>query len=960
MIGVKRLRRTLLAALVCLLFAAPALAQEADAESWMIFENLTEQIYTQALASSALPVYAGDTLSSPVSLRLNLYETAEAVITAPQDGLYEIWFDYRNTADTTLATELSIAVDGEIPFYELRRIQLESRWADGGTVPTDRYGNEIAPTPYAEDGVLSKGLNDSAGRTAEPFLFALTAGEHTLSIACNEGGAEISAVSLRAPQQAPAYAAGDAAGENLIVIEAEQIAWRNRSSIRGGAEFNSKLSPYSPSTRVINHLDGESFSKAGDSVTYAFSVGETGWYKLGFFYRQIIKPDFPVFVDVRIDGSLPSAAAGKLPFDYQAGYKLYTAQAMGADETFYLTQGEHTLTLTINAEYLTPAYELIDDLLRKINGLSLEIMRLTGGITTDKYRDYSLLEYIPGLDDTIFAWADQCDAMVAQLSAYSGKDRAGVFSSFSVCADQLRRLAQEPEDLPRRLAELSTGANSAARMLAQQLTDLAANDLYIDQIYFYQADARLPGKGNFLQTVVSGIDRFFHSFGAQDYSATGGDSDHLQVWVGRSRQYVEIMQNMADSQFTGETGITVDLSIMPDANKLVLSNAAGTAPDAVLSLQYVVPSYLNIRGALYDLTQFEDFGEIASRFSAGLFIPYTLQDGVYALPETVNFWVLFYRKDIFTALNIPVPNSMDEVKAILPELQRRNMNFYFPTAGMVGMKVFPGTLPLILQAGGSIYGDTVANTTLDSEKSLAGFRELTDLFTIYNMPVDVPAPGFYQQFRAGTLPIGIADLYTYNLLLNAAPELEGLWDIALFPGLTDGDGTVQRWTTGGAETMGIMASTDRADDAWTFLKWWSSAQVQAEFGNTLLETFGSEYIWPTANVEAFAKLPLASAHKRVIIEQMRWMTEAPWILGTYMLERELSNAYISVVVDGTEARRALDTAVKRIDRETNRKLEEFGYTQNGVVVEALLTPSVAVVQRYIDAFKATLAQEEEQ
>ncbi|HPF88118.1 MAG TPA: extracellular solute-binding protein [Candidatus Limiplasma sp.] len=954
------MRRILLAVLVCLLMAAPALAEDEDSStSWMIFENLTEEIYTQVLSEATLPVYTGETLAAPADLQVDLYQTVETTISVPEDGMYEIWFAYQNTTETTLATELTLEVDGEIPFYELRRIQLESRWVDDGTIPEDRYGNQIAPTPYAEDMVLTKGLCDSAGRTAEPFLFSLTAGEHTLTITCDEGGVYISEISLRAPVEVADYEAGDATGDNLIVIEGEEIAWRNKSSIRGGSEFNSRLNPYSSSVRMINHLDGDSFTEAGDSVTYAFTVAETGWYNLGFVYRQNVKADFPVFLDVRIDGAIPSTAAQKIPLDYQSKFKLCTAQADGSAETFYLTAGEHTLTLTINAEYLTPAYELISDLLSEINGLSLEVMRLTGGITTDKYRDYSLMDYIPGFDELLFQWADECDDMVAQMSQYSDVTSAGLFSSFAMCGDQLRRLGEEPEDLPRRLSELSTGTNSAARMLAQELEDMAANDLSIDQIYFYQTEAELPQKANIFQSVFSGIDRFVHSFSAQDYSADSGDDDHLQVWVGRSRQYVEIMQNMADSQFTAETGITVDLSIMPDANKLVLSNAAGTAPDAVCGLQYVVPSYLDIRGALYDLTQFDDFGEIASRFSPGLFVAYTLQDGIYALPETVNFWVLFYRKDIFTALNIPVPDSLDEVKEILPELQRRNMNFYFPTAGMTGLKVFPGTLPLILQAGGSIYGDTIGNTTLDSEKSLAGFRELTDLFTIYNVSVDVPSPGFYQQFRSGTLPIGIADLYTYNLLLNAAPELEGLWDIALYPGLTNEDGEVQRWTTGGAETMGIMSQTDRADDAWEFLKWWSSEEVQAEFGNTLIETFGSEYIWPTANIEAFAQLPLASAHKQVIIEQMEWMTEAPWILGTYMLERELSNAYISVVVDGTEARRALDTAVKRIDRETYRKLEEFGFYKNGETIEELITPSVDVVQSYIDAYEASLGEEEE-
>jgi ABC-type glycerol-3-phosphate transport system substrate-binding protein len=298
---------------------------------------------------------------------------------------------------------------------------------------------------------------------------------------------------------------------------------------------------------------------------------------------------------------------------------------------------------------------------------------------------------------------------------------------------------------------------------------------------------------------------------------------------------------------------------------------------------------------------------------------------------------------------------MEEVKMILPELQRRNMNFYYPTAGMAGMKVFPGTLPLLLQRGGSIYGQTIGDTTLDSEISLAGFREMTELFTVYNMPTDVPSPGFYQQFRDGTLPIGIADLATYNLLLNAAPELDGLWYIALFPGLTNEEGIVERWTTGGAETMAILSAAedhDRLDESWTFLKWWSSEEIQSQFGNLLQSTYGSEYIWPTANMNAFSELPLRSAHKQVIIEQMEWMTEAPWVLGTYMLERELSNAFISVTADGVEARRAMDTAVKRINRETYRKLEEFGYYKDGVMLEEFPTPTADVVQNIIDAWNA--------
>ena len=959
--GVNRLRTRMLVLVMalCCLFSF-ALAEDA------MTTQTVETLYTALSRGYTLPVYAGEDVRAETALSLPLNATGEVTVTAPEDAQYEIWLSYVNTTASTLPTEMTVTIDGKVLCAEMQRVKFNSIWVDDGVFPTDRYGNEIATTPYPAEGTLDAGICDSTFRTAEPMLFELTAGAHTLRFSVQDGGMEVSAVTLKAPAQVPEKQSGDAKGDKLIVIEAEQIAARNESAIRGAGEFNARLSPYDNNYRRVNFLDGASFDEAGDMVTWRFTVEESGWYYLGAYYRQSARADFPTYVDIYVDGAIPHQGAQRVAFDYTTSFK--TMQAKAGDEplTLYLEKGEHTLSFCINAAHLTPVYETIDVLLDEINVLSNDVKSLMGGATADAYRTYNMLKNFPDLVERLNGWASQCEECVAYTRQFSSQQSGAAFSSMTLSADQLRRLAEEPENLPRRMSEFSTGSNSAARMLAQQLTDMAVNDLSIDQIYLYQADAKLPAKVNWLQNMWAGVERFFTSFTKKDYTAGaakettwvdehGEEQPVIQVWMGRSRQYVETLQNMIDTQFTPETGIKVNLSLMPDANKLVLANAAGTAPDVVLSLQYVVPSYLNIRGALYDLTKFEDFGEVAQRFSSGLFIPYTLKDGIYAMPETVNFWVMFYRKDILESLQIEVPDSMDEVKLILPELQRRSMNFYFPTAGMVGTKVFPGTLPLILQSGGSIYDTTIGDTTLDSEISLKGFREMTELFTVYNMPTDVPSPGFYQQFRDGTLPIGIADLSTYNLLLNAAPELDGLWDIALFPGLTNDSGEVERWTTGGAETMAIMSAAedhDRLDESWTFLKWWSSAEVQSQFGNLLQSTYGSEYIWPTANTQAFSELPLRSAHKKVIIEQMEWMTEAPWVLGTYMLERELSNAFISVTADGVEARRAMDTAVKRINRETYRKLEEFGYYKDGQMLEEFPTPTAEVVKSIIEEWNA--------
>ena len=106
-------------------------------------------------------------------------------------------------------------------------------------------------------------------------------------------------------------------------------------------------------------------------------------------------------------------------------------------------------------------------------------------------------------------------------------------------------------------------------------------------------------------------------------------------------------------------------------------------------------------------------------------------------------------------------------------------------------------------------------------------------------------------------------------------------------------------------------------------------------------------MWNTANKEAFANLPWRSQDKAVILEQNEWIREAPRILGTYMLERELSNAFVAAAIEGDDVRTALDSAVKRIDRETERKLEEFGYIKDGVTVKEYPVPTIETVRRIL-------------
>lgn len=886
---------------------------------------------------------------SSAAVRFSIHDSGVVTVDAPETARYYVSMDYLDEGNSVLPLELSMKVNGEYQFYELRDLEFEAVWKDPEEKSFDRYGNQIVPMPDKVAKWQTKYVMDASHRHSRPLAIELQKGANELEISMIEGTMLLGEISLtREPVIAEYTGSKTAEGQEMIVIQAEEMTERNASSIRAACEYDIDLTPYEVDTKTLNTIDNASFSEAGQKISYEFEVEKAGTYYLAMNFKQSEKADFPVFVNVEVDGEIPNSAFYNYGLGYAKGYQTKTFEDAEHNKlSLDLEPGLHTISFTISADPIRHVLEGVDRIMGGVNNLNLEITKVAG-TNKDKYRDLDIEKYIPDAVDRLEEYADTLDTLCESVKVYNPKvKKIGAFSSASVASGQLRSLASEPDKLGFRIAELTTSTNSVNQFLANLIDSLNKNQLGIDRIYLYQEDAKLPKNAGFFASMGASVKRFATSFASQAYSTSNTDEAHLQVWVNRSRQYLEIMQKMIDEDFTAKTGIEVDLSLMPDQNKLILANASGDAPDIATGINYAVPFELGIRNAVKDLTEFDDFVEIADRFEEGLLVPATIDDGIYALPETMNFWVLYVRTDIFDKLGLESPDTLQDVKNLLPSLQMRGMNFYYPTAGMLALRNFHGTTPLILQNGGSLYTQYAGNSNLTSEESVAGFKELTELFTIYNLPKDIP--NFYQHFRNGSMPIGIADYAVYNMLLNAAPEIANSWEIYMVPGEVDENGNVLRYTSGGAESTVMFNSTpEREAQAWEFMKWWSSAEVQAQFGQTLQITYGSSFLWNTANKEAFSMLPWKTKDKETILAQAEWINESPRLPGSYMVEREISNAYNSVVVDGKNLRRTLDNAVKRINRETERKLEEFGYNdQSGNVITPYEVPTLKRVQEIL-------------
>jgi len=142
----------------------------------------------------------------------------------------------------------------------------------------------------------------------------------------------------------------------------------------------------------------------------------------------------------------------------------------------------------------------------------------------------------------------------------------------------LKLLAEKPNEIPKNINLLSTSQESIASTLRSAVSLFLNSPLDVDKFYVHTDIELEKPNANFLVRFWVNIKRFFMSFFDERYKVNP-DDDELVVWVNRSKQYTDLIQKMTDDEFTKDTGIKVQVSVMASEGKLILANSAGTNPD---------------------------------------------------------------------------------------------------------------------------------------------------------------------------------------------------------------------------------------------------------------------------------------------------------------------------------------------------------------------------------------------
>lgn len=856
-----------------------------------------------------------------------------ANVNVSKTGFYNIGISYKHFGESSADIKIDVTIDGKLPFGDCEGISLNRLWVNETDEPQiDDEGNEFAPEqiPYGEYSV--EYLSDDSGVVTVPYRFGFTEGSHTITVAASEGILEIDKIILSAPEVLSSYsevkkqyeqAGYEPTASEPIVLQGEKADIKSSSSIVPSSDKASvNIEPSNPYKNVLNYIGGSNWGAPGDYVTWKVYVQKAGLYKLSFRYMQREVINTTTYRKLLIDGKTPFDEAAQIPFAYCRNWSLKNySDTKGEAYEFYLDEGEHEITLCATLGPTAELYKRLSEIVSNIGDRYLQIIMITGE-TPDANRDYELFNQIPDFNESLEIDKEALLQLALDMEKINGEEG-------SQCVAALRNMARVLENM---IENKYTAHNYVSdyynnyTTVSSWLNDMCSMPLSIDSIILSAPKYELKEKiaGGFA-SVLHGIKRFIYSFTEDYINESKEETTDIKLWVNWGRDQAQILNNLIKNSFTPETGIKVKFEIVNTG--IIKGLLSGDAPDISLMLTRSEPVNLAMRGALYDLKNFDDFEEVTERFQPGATTPYEYKNGCYALPDTQSFFVMFYRRDVLDTLGLSLPTTWEEFTAVSSKILRNNMQVSLPytkiaastttDAGVGNLTLCP---TLLMQNGVSVYNDELNACNLATEKAISVFDMFTEYYSDYRI---IKEANFYNRFRLGTMPLGIANYSLYMQIQTAAPEIDGKWGIAMVPGTVREDGSISNTVAGAGTGAVILNESKNKEASWEFLKWWTRADTQFSYNESLENVLGSIARVATSNVEAFTNIAWDKEHEKILLKQWGAVTEVPETPGSYYLGRAIDQAFWEVMNDKSTPREALTEWSRTANNEIKRKIAEY-------------------------------------
>ena len=171
--------------------------------------------------------------------------------------------------------------------------------------------------------------------------------------------------------------------------------------------------------------------------------------------------------------------------------------------------------------------------------------------------------------------------------------------------------------------------------------------------------------------------------------------------------------------------------------------------------------------------------------------------------------------------------------------------------------------------------------------------------------------------------MGIAASSTYTTFSQAAPEITGRWAIAPLPGTLKEDGTIDYTQADTGTACVIPKIAKHKDEAWEFIKWWTSDNIQYRYSTMVEAVLGEVGRVATSNIEAFKRLSWESDDLDVLLESWEDVIGLSEVPGGYYVTRSIYQAFWNVVNLDENPKDMIVKWGKIADSEITRKRREY-------------------------------------
>lgn len=844
-------------------------------------------------------------------------------------GLYNIRIHYYPIEGKSSSIERAFFINGETPFKGADSLLFDRVWGNrDAEIKRDDRGNDLRPRQVEKPVWQTAVFKDSEGYYEEPYSFYLEAGVQHLSLTALREPMAIDYLELFQDETVQPYtevkrnyeAKGlQPAGDTYIEVQAEEASAKSSPTLYPLSDRSSPtVVPYDVSKIRINTIGGVNWKLPGQWIEWKIEVPKEGLYRIALKEKQNQLRGVYANRSLTIDGKTPFAEMKQLRFNYSPDWKM---AVLGGEEPylFHLTEGTHTLRLTVTLGDIAPLLRTVQSSVLSLNEMYRNILAITSS-NPDPLRDYQLDKRIPGMTKVFKEQAGILQSVGDYLLDATGEKSDKVSILYSM-VNQLEDMAENPDTVAKRLTSFKTNVGG----LGTWILSVQEQPLTLDSIIVSGPDRELPrAEATFMQKTKHELGAYLASY-TEDYDSIGNveqQQKSITVWISTGRDQAQVLKSMIDDTFTPDTHISVSLRLVP-AGILLPATLAGEGPDVAMQIGEDLPVNYAMRKASADLSAFPDFEQVAARFRDSALIPYRYNGGVYGLPEQQTFPMLFYRKDVLAELNLQPPKTWQDVYNMISDLQKHNLQFYLPledtlnNATLVPNAAFT---MLLYQNGGQLYTDDQKKSALDSEVAMEEFKKWTQFYTNYKFPVKADFPN---RFRTGEMPIGIADYTIYNSLTVMAPEIRNLWDFTIVPGTPKADGSVDHSVASATTAVMMLKNAKDKDAAWEFMKWWTDKNTQVQYGREMEGLMGAAARYPTANIEALEELPWPVKDYKNLENQWQWVKGNPQVPGGYFTGRHLDNAFRKVVNGNENPREALSDYLIYINDEIQIKRKEF-------------------------------------